>query len=305
MVAIRRRANGRLRGGGGTPDHVTFQSWVDQPDRALPETDIGAFTHLINRYLGTRSPFESAAIDPRGDGDGDGDGLITGRLANREGAPLPGLIVQAAIRTDPDALQSIRLNGRAPVDANSALIVVRSNAEDASAGQLDAQLRNISFAQADGTNRVLNGDFTAGDSGWGSDPGTRGIVQFEASDGGALELSAEVGQPIFLNSESFPVDGGEDFEFSIAAFIGDLDGAASSGQVAVAFLDRDREVGRHIVELVTQLDALESAVTDADGRFTINTGSSDTSASEIVVSTPGDLLTWPASVTLGRIGADS
>ncbi|HYN70047.1 MAG TPA: hypothetical protein VEX41_07545, partial [Candidatus Eisenbacteria bacterium] len=30
--------------GGGKPDHVVFQSWVDHPDRVLPETDPTTFT---------------------------------------------------------------------------------------------------------------------------------------------------------------------------------------------------------------------------------------------------------------------
>lgn len=36
---------------GATPDHVLFQSWMDKPDRALPETDAGTFTWLINAYV--------------------------------------------------------------------------------------------------------------------------------------------------------------------------------------------------------------------------------------------------------------
>lgn len=36
---------------GATPDHVLFQSWMDKPDRALPETDASSFTWLINAYL--------------------------------------------------------------------------------------------------------------------------------------------------------------------------------------------------------------------------------------------------------------
>jgi hypothetical protein len=36
---------------GGQPDHVLFQSWMDKPDRALPETDPASFTGFVNRYL--------------------------------------------------------------------------------------------------------------------------------------------------------------------------------------------------------------------------------------------------------------
>jgi hypothetical protein len=36
------------------PDHVIFQSWMDKPDRVLPETDPLTFTALIDRYAGAR-----------------------------------------------------------------------------------------------------------------------------------------------------------------------------------------------------------------------------------------------------------
>ena len=39
---------------GARPEHVVFQSWMDKPDRVLPETDASTFTWLINRYVTDR-----------------------------------------------------------------------------------------------------------------------------------------------------------------------------------------------------------------------------------------------------------
>ena len=36
---------------GARPDHVVFQSWMDKPDRVLPESDPTTFTALVNRYV--------------------------------------------------------------------------------------------------------------------------------------------------------------------------------------------------------------------------------------------------------------
>jgi len=36
---------------GARPDDVIFQSWMDKPDHALPETDPASFTSFINRYV--------------------------------------------------------------------------------------------------------------------------------------------------------------------------------------------------------------------------------------------------------------
>lgn len=42
-------------GAGAHPDHVLFQSWMDKPDRVVPETDPTTFTALINRYFDDRA----------------------------------------------------------------------------------------------------------------------------------------------------------------------------------------------------------------------------------------------------------
>jgi hypothetical protein len=58
---------------GARPDHVIFQSWMDKPDFALPETDDRAFTAFINRYLDDPA---SLANMPAG-----GDNLAFGKAA--------------------------------------------------------------------------------------------------------------------------------------------------------------------------------------------------------------------------------
>lgn len=58
---------------GAQPDHVLFQSWMDKPDQALPETDDAAFTSLINRYLDDPASLADLPTD--------GDNLAFGRPA--------------------------------------------------------------------------------------------------------------------------------------------------------------------------------------------------------------------------------
>jgi hypothetical protein len=48
---------------GAQPDHVLFQSWMDKPDRALPETDAGTFTWLVNRYLDDPTSLGELPVD--------------------------------------------------------------------------------------------------------------------------------------------------------------------------------------------------------------------------------------------------
>ena len=42
-------------GAGARPDHVIFQSWMDKPDLALPETVPTSFTAFVNRYFDDRA----------------------------------------------------------------------------------------------------------------------------------------------------------------------------------------------------------------------------------------------------------
>jgi hypothetical protein len=46
------------------PDHVLFQSWMDKPDRVLPETDASTFTWLINRYVNDRDSMADLSPGP-------------------------------------------------------------------------------------------------------------------------------------------------------------------------------------------------------------------------------------------------
>jgi hypothetical protein len=39
---------------GANPAHVIFQSWMDKPDRVLPETEATSFTSFVNRYFDDR-----------------------------------------------------------------------------------------------------------------------------------------------------------------------------------------------------------------------------------------------------------
>ena len=51
MSSAGRRVLADEQAGGGSPDHILFQSWNDKPDRVLPESDPVSFTGFIDRYF--------------------------------------------------------------------------------------------------------------------------------------------------------------------------------------------------------------------------------------------------------------
>lgn len=82
---------------GARPDHVLFQSWMDKPDRVLPETAPTTFTALIDRYFDDRSALAQAP--------GGRTNLALGRAASAS-ASLHGATPDKALDGDGDTLWS-------------------------------------------------------------------------------------------------------------------------------------------------------------------------------------------------------
>lgn len=99
---------------GGTPDRVVFQSWHDHPHRVLPDSDLAAFTGLINRYFALRTVVH---LDQPGIA-ASGALTLAGELRSTEGEAVPEA-------------------------ARSALILVRVNVEGAGPGQADLAIHHV------------------------------------------------------------------------------------------------------------------------------------------------------------------
>ena len=63
LAAAGRRVLAYETDAGARPDHVVFQSWMDKPDRVLPESDSATFTSLVNRYFDDRGSLGELAGD--------------------------------------------------------------------------------------------------------------------------------------------------------------------------------------------------------------------------------------------------
>src|SRR3989304_10093845 len=97
-------------GHGGRPDHVVLQSWMDHPDRVLPESDPTTFTGLIDRYLGTRTLIRLDQVATSEDG----RLSLEGALLGSEGAPAPGAPITIAANPLDRAYQVLRLHRGVP-----------------------------------------------------------------------------------------------------------------------------------------------------------------------------------------------
>lgn len=282
---------------GGTPDHVNLVSWVSQPDRVLPDDDLGAFTSLINRYVGTRAVLEPLVMTTT-----DAGAVASGRLADLDGVGLADREIEVAIIFDRPPAATARASGVVPADATTASVLVRANVEGAVNGQTRFQLYDVRYSEAGGENRVPNGDYAQGGRWWyieGDPPGGAAIIrsdaELEVGSGNMLSFDAASGQIVFVNGEAFPVTPGAEFDFD-ATFAVDptLDGI---GTVSVAFLNPDT---RTVIRIEPVAQSMRPVVTDGDGRFEIELPDV-VGGYTIELRSAGDLATWPA---LGKARID-
>jgi len=268
---------------GATPQHLSFQSWVDWPDHALPETDLTALTSSIVRYFGQRIQLSADRTDAG----------LEARVTAFDGEPLQGVRLEVGRVAAERSVATQTVNGVVPDDIIEALVLVRANAENATVGEVAATLLEVSFSDgAGGPNLVPNGQFADGADHWGvygSHP--EGVRPVATDSGRGLALSATTTQDIFIDGTRFPVTSGDDFEFSVTY---ELDGGTpGSVVVSVAFVGLSRtDIFLHHVP-----EDLGAVVTDADGSAIVPGEWLIDGPATLIVTTSGTLDHWPATVT--------
>jgi len=275
---------------GGSPQHVAFQSWVDQPDRVLPDDDLGAFTSIINRYYGT--PTTMRVEDEAGE--------ITAELVDAAGAAMSGEPVRVALLPLAGAAQLHTTSGLVPDAAQAAVIAIRVNVEDATPGEADVFLSSVEYEEnGDGTNLVSNSGFADGLRDWGVYGDRLGDARVIRDDAGnrRLSLVADRSERIWIDSTPFPVTPGAPYDFR-AAF-GVPEESIGTATVSVVFL-ADSEVQRRTIRFEPEVLLRPPEVTDDAGKVYVDTGDVPPGRYEIVVSYGGTLSSWPSRAALVR-----
>lgn len=273
---------------GGTPDHVVFQSWVDQPDRVLPEDDPNAFTSLILRYSGNRTELSFEVTD----------GVAAGVVTTTDGEPIAGGTVE--ITANPLAIVSktFSVSGRAPSTASSAVAVMRLNIETADAGTGEFVVHDVAYTE-DGSdaNLIPNGDFGAGMESWGAygEPyGDGGVIATEVGNGRSMRLDAEADEIVFVDGVPFEVTPGADFEFSATLSV--PEGSFDLGSVAIVFLD-ETEIDRTTIDFAAGgRSSVGTVTTNRDGGFTAPLPL-EANRYELEAVYPGDHRHWRSSAS--------
>jgi len=269
---------------GGTPQHVSFQSWVDWPDHLLPENDLSGLTSSILRYFGQRIELAVEAAD---------DGVVA-RVTDLDGHPVEGVHLSVSRTTDQQSGATQTVRGVVPDGATEAVALVRANAEDAIVGTAAVTLVDISFSDgAGGPNLVPNGSFADGTNQWNIHGSAAGAVRSVAAGSRrGLSISASPGQDVFVDGAAFPVTAGTDYEFTVTY---DLEGgSADSVVVSTEFIDTARiNIPLHAIS-----EDIGQFVTDAGGEARIPGDLIGAGPATLEVRTTGDLEHWPATASI-------
>ena len=266
---------------GGRPDHVVFQSWHYYPTRVLPETDLGAFTSVIDRYFGARTALEATA-----------PGHVV--LRTTDGGPVAGASLEMEAVPIDGPHQEFSRHGVVPSDAGSAVVVLRVNTEEAGPGYADFNVYEISYAEDGGQNLVQNSAYGQGMVGWGQyGDGEASIVVSDLGAGQMLHVVASPDQALHWDSAEFPITAGAPFELRVRAAVPLA--SADSAYAAVIFLDAE-ESGRWIIPMAPAPIELGQPTTDGNGQATIDLSALDQGRYVLRVHHAGGLDTWPCRI---------
>ncbi len=267
---------------GGTPQHVSFQSWVDQPQRALPPDDLGALTSGIVRYFGERTRIDIAATDAG----------VAITLTGNDDSPVADALLTVSARSLSGALGTRTVTGIVPDGITEAVVVIRANAEDAVPGPADVRLAAISYREAGGPDLVVNSDFDAGTNGWGIYGTPSGDVRVAGEgDETWLAISADRDQQVFVDGEIITVTPGAEYEFEVT--FGIQDQSVTAVNVAIEFIGAERI---HMDMAPPRIEVVR-ATTDANGLLHLLGGSLEPGSYLLAVEYTGDLDYWPTEAS--------
>jgi hypothetical protein len=298
---------------------VIITAWNELGNGAylVPTVDDGtSFGDAIGAMLATPSAQVRTVLSLADSGPADPNRYLSGRLLDATGAPIAGATISLAQTPVSGAATTYQLSGQVPAGSAFGTVGLRVNTSDpvrlwpgffdAGPGTSNVSVYQVSFKQSDGMERVVNGSFALGDSGWT----LNGQLQIAPSDTGAGQMVQVIAPPsqfATLDSALFPVAAGGTFVLDITARIETA--SLSSGYFSVAFQDATG-TGTYLAIPAPSVGAVHgesipftpamlpvgSMTTDASGNFRFSIAALSGAAISADASYAGDAQHWPAYV---------
>ncbi len=269
--------------GGGTPQHVNVQSWVELPDQILPDGDTEAFAHLLSRYRGTQTDVVDTSVTTA-----EGSSVLSGVIVDQNGAGVPGQTVTIGIVPTDGSPTTTTHTGIVPEFASEALVLVRAHVEGPKPGETDIQILDVTFVEEGGPNLVPNGDFSSGSTSWPSYGEPVGEVSF---GGGQMNIEASPEEIVYVDGDRFGVTPGSEYEFTVT--MGGTDASIGTVGISIAFISSTEEA-RDTILFAPSTIGLGTAESGPDGTFELPLGEGVESF-DVVVHVSGDAVTWPVT----------
>jgi hypothetical protein len=218
------------------PDDAILESWHPQPLYALPETQAGTMTYLVDRYMAAETVINATKT-------------VTGFVGSLTsgGYPVPGAQMFAYAIDDGtlNIITNASLTNTVPTGAVNAVIALRINTECECNAPVDILLGPTQYVDETSNTTV-----------------TRTVVP------PSQRIVVPTGQTLAVNSASFAVTPGDAFSFSAPMQL--PHSSNNSGYVAIVFLDG---AGTEIERLELPFQAGQSLIwastTNPMGQFTI------------------------------------
>ncbi len=219
------------------PDQLIFQSWEHLPTRVVPEQSPGTMTNLI--LQGSRPSAQVSLTVTHGN--------VSGRIVDQSGRPVANakVMVTASDTAGVAGMHEVKVNGVAPPEAATAMFGLRVGTECDCSGPINVSLGAATFS--DGGNTVVHRPFQNG-------PAPLQI------NGGNQKLS--------VNTPPFAVQPGRPYTVDVPLRVREQ--PTRPGYLGLFFFNRKgAEIRRVPVEFRAEAEPVGSAVTDANGAFSL------------------------------------
>ncbi len=212
----------------------------------------------------------------------------TGNLKDTNGGAISGapLTLYASPITGPGWYSTYSHSGTVPSGATTAEVRFHVNTETSTTAPSDFAVYRMSYKEGDGIERVTNGDFSAGMSGWT----TYGHAELMSSDrglGNMMRVQVSSTETARLDSATFTVTSGSPYTFSVAARVAPI--SLGSGYFCVLFYDAERVV----IPLTAARVQVGTTTTNANGDFALGLSSLGSDPVDLQVMFNGNSVFWP------------
>ena len=269
------------------PEEVDFQSWNPNPTHVLPETDPTAFTYLIDRYARTRTQLTVT---------NDGSQLSGSLSAGAEAVGGASILLTSQPISGSGTVATYTITGPVPPSASTAIVGARIDSE-CYACNGPADLTVYSFQYTDTQGGSGEWDFTHGYSGWSYVPGVSALVFGPSPYTQGLQITAQAGQAIQLNSTTpSTVKPGAQFTLQVTARVDPV--SVGSGYFTLIWFDAaGNEPSRETIMFDPQTQTLGTATTGSDGSFNLGM-SVDPGVYQVTAQYAGTSTLWPSTAAV-------